>query len=70
MGIHDKFSDHEGETIELLNLAELQSIKKNTPEMILISIQGDEVMAQDCDEDTRMGYVAYGFLKGYTLFDE
>lgn len=70
LGIKKSLSNHEGETIELLNLGELQHIKENDPEMILISISGDEVPAKDADEDTRVGYVAFGFLKGYLSLDE
>jgi hypothetical protein len=59
-------SKHEGETIELLNLGELQALKRQEPETILISINGTEVAAKDADEDTRIGYVAYGFLEGFS----
>ena len=58
----EKLSKHEGETIDLLNVGELQALKRNDPEFILISINGKEVMAKDADEDDRMGYVAYGVL--------
>jgi hypothetical protein len=62
-----ELSNHEGDIIELLTLTELQTIKNHTPEMILITISGKEVMAQDIDEDTRMGYTACGFLYGYMM---
>lgn len=62
-------SKHEGETIELLNIEELHILQRNDPDTILISIFGDEKLAKDCDDDTRMGYVSCGFLKGYRFND-
>lgn len=55
-------SEYEGCTIVLLTLDELKSLKHNNPNDILISIFGKSVKAIDCDEDTRMGYVAFGKL--------
>ena len=63
--ISNKESEHFGQTIELLNLGELELLKRNEPEEVLISISGNEILAKDADNDTRMGYVAYGFLEGY-----
>lgn len=56
-------NENEGKTIILLRLEELQLLKEVSPETILINIFGKESKAIDCDEDTRMGYVAFGKLK-------
>ncbi len=59
----EKPSKHEGKTILLLTIKELQSLKISDPKHILIDIFGDEKMAIDCNEDVRGGFVAYGNLK-------
>jgi len=55
-------SIYEGETIQLVTLEELIEMRKNNPNQFLISIFGEEISCQEIDEDTRMGYVAAGFL--------
>jgi hypothetical protein len=66
LGISE-LSNHEGETIELLNIEELRSLKFQHPELILIDIFGEEISAKDTSEDERLGYSAYGFLYGYFM---
>ena len=56
-------SKYEGKTISLLTKSELTSLQNTSPDTILIDIFGEEVLAKDCDDETRYGYVAAGFLK-------
>lgn len=62
MSLGHQSSKHEGKTISLLTLDELQHIQKSKPNEILIDIFGDEHLAKDCDDETRFGYVAYGYI--------
>jgi hypothetical protein len=53
---------HEGKTIELLTLEDLDILKREVPDRILIDIFGNEVKVREADRDTRAGFVAYGVL--------
>lgn len=52
-----------GRTIQLLTLDELEGLKRELPNMELVSIFGQRVKAIDADDDVRGGFVAYGFLE-------
>ena len=54
----------DGRTIVLLTAPQLRSLKQHAPKAMLISIFGESVEAQFCDEDIRFGYVAFGQIKG------
>jgi hypothetical protein len=48
--------------IKLITLQNLLFLKKNKPWQMLICIDGNLVPAKDCNEDTRFGLVAYGYI--------
>lgn len=60
VGIVKMPSIYEGKEISLLSLSELQEMKKNFPDTLLVSIWGIECFARDANEDTRGGWTAYG----------
>lgn len=52
--------EYHGVTLKLLTLAELRHLQLHAPRAVLICINGKREVAARCDDDTRMGYVAYG----------
>ena len=59
----EMLSNHEGETIFLMTLKELQDLKPSSPKTRLVNIFGKESIAEDANEDTRGGFVVYAILK-------
>ncbi len=60
--IKNTSSKYEGKAIDLLTLEDLKELMEKNPETVLISIFGEEILAKNANEDTRMGYVAFGRL--------
>ena len=54
--------DGTGRVIRLIQLEELRRWQDVEPDKMLVTITGDEVMVKDMDEDTRVGFVAAGFV--------
>ncbi len=60
---YGKVNVYEGTEITLLSLKELQDLKRDYPETILIDIFGKLSIAKNVDENTRGGYVAFAILE-------
>ncbi len=56
--------DGTGRVVRLLKLAELHRWQDVEPDKILVTIAGNEVMAKDMDADSRVGFIAAGFVIG------
>ena len=54
--------DGTGRVIRLIQLEELRRWQDVEPDKMLVTIKGNAIMAKDMDEDTRMGFIAAGFV--------
>ena len=52
----------DGRVLRLITLEELYRWRDVEPEKILVTINGNAIMAKDMDADTRAGFIAAGFV--------
>jgi hypothetical protein len=52
----------DGRTLRLLRLEELRRWQDVEPDKVLVTLNGDAIMAKDMDDDARFSFIAAGFI--------